>query len=55
MYALMNVLKGMAEIEMLYLNGRENFEENKSFLRKREDEEQNLVIRKLLERDQREV
>ena len=34
-YALMNVLKGVAEIEMLCLNSRENFEENKSFLRKR--------------------
>ena len=30
-YALMNVLKGVAEIEMLCLNSRENFEENKSF------------------------
>ena len=35
-YALMNVLKGVAEIEMLCLNSRENFEENKSFLRKRD-------------------
>ena len=34
-YALMNVLKGVAEIEMLCLNSRENFEENKSFLRSR--------------------
>ena len=33
-YALMNVLKGIAEIEMLCLNSRENFEENKGFLRK---------------------
>ena len=51
-YALMNVLKGVAEIEMLCLNSRENFEENKSFLRKRAEEERNLVIRRLLERDQ---
>ena len=51
-YALMNVLKGVAEIEMLCLNSRENFEENKSFLRKRAEEERNPVIRKLLERDQ---
>lgn len=48
----MNVLKGVAEIEMLCLNSRENFEENKSFLRKRAEEEKNPVIRKLLERDQ---
>ena len=38
-YALMNVLKGVAEIEMLCLNSRENFEENKGFLRRRADEE----------------
>lgn len=51
-YALMNVLKGVAEIEMLCLNSRENFEENKSFLRSRTEEERNPVVRKLLERDQ---
>ena len=51
-YALMNVLKGVAEIEMLCLNSRENFEENKAFLRKRAEEETNPVIRRLLERDQ---
>ena len=48
----MNVLKGVAEIEMLCLNSRENFEENKSSLRKRAEEERNPVIRRLLERDQ---
>lgn len=51
-YALMNVLKGVAEIEMLCLNSRENFEENKGFLRRRAGEERNPVIRQLLERDQ---
>lgn len=50
-YALMNVLKGIAEIEMLCLNSRENFEDNKSFLRQRTDAEQNPVIRKLLQQD----
>ena len=50
-YALMNVLKGVAEIEMLCLNSRENFEENKGFLRRRAEEERNPVIRQLLERD----
>ena len=40
-YALMNVLKGVAEIEMLCLNSRENFEENKGFLRRRAEEERN--------------
>ena len=51
-YALMNLLKCVAEIEMLCLNSRENFEENKNFLRKRAEEERNPVIRRLLERDQ---
>ena len=51
-YALMNVRKGVAEIEMLCLNSRENFEENKGFLRRRAEEERNPVIRQLLERDQ---
>ena len=50
-YALMTVLKGIAEIEMLCLNSRENFEENKQFLRSRIEAEQNPVVRKLLERD----
>ena len=48
----MNVLKGVAEIEMLCLNSRENFEENKSFLRKRAEEERSPVICRRLERDQ---
>lgn len=50
-YALMNVLKGIAEIEMLCLNSRENFEDNKSFLQQRVEAEQNPVIRKLLQQD----
>ena len=50
-YALMNVLKGMAEIEMLCLNSRENFEDNKTHLRSRMEAEQNPVIRKLLGQD----
>ena len=47
----MNVLKGIAEIEMLCLNSRENFEDNKRFLRDRMEQEQNPVVRKLLEKD----
>ena len=50
-YALMTVLKGIAEIEMLCLNSRENFEENKQFLHSRIEAEQNPVVRKLLEKD----
>lgn len=50
-YALMNVLKGIAEIEMLCLNSRENFEDVKTHLRRRMEAEQNPAIRKLLQQD----
>lgn len=50
-YALMTVLKGIAEIEMLCLNSRENFEDNKQFLGERIAQEQNMIVRKLLEKD----
>lgn len=50
-YALMTVLKGVAEIEMLCLNSRESFEDNKQFLRYRIEQEENPVVRKLLEKD----
>jgi len=50
-YALMTVLKGMAEIEMLCLNSRENFEDNKRFLRNRIEQEDNPTVRNLLEAD----
>ena len=50
-YALMTVLKGVAEIEMLCLNSRESFEENKQFLRSRMKKEENPAARKLLEKD----
>ena len=52
-YALMNVLKGVAEIEMLALNSRESFEDNKNFLQERIQEEENPAVRKLLEQDQK--
>ena len=50
-YALMTVLKGIAEIEMLCLNSKENFDDNKQYLKRRMDTEQNPVIRKLLQQD----
>ena len=50
-YALMTVLKGVAEIEMLCLNSRESFEDNKRFLRSRIEQEENPVVRKMLEKD----
>ena len=50
-YALMTVLKGIAEIEMLCLNSKENFDDNKQYLKRRMDTERNPVIRKLLQQD----
>lgn len=50
-YALMTVLKGMAELEFLCLNSRESFEDNKHFLRSRMEQEENPAVRKLLEQD----
>lgn len=34
-YALLNVVKGQAEIEMLALNSKESFERNKTFYQER--------------------
>jgi hypothetical protein len=50
-YALMTVLKGMTELEMLCINSRENFEENKRYLKQRIESESIMPIRKLLEQD----
>lgn len=50
-YALMTVLKGLAELEFLCLNSRESYEDNKRFLRSRMEQEDNPSVRKLLELD----
>ena len=50
-FALMNVIKGVADIEMLALNSKESFEDNKNFYRSRTEAENNPQIRKLLEKD----
>lgn len=50
-FALTNILKGLADLEMICLNSRDNFQENKLFLRKRIEEEENQKIVKLLEKD----
>jgi hypothetical protein len=50
-YALMTVLKGMAELEFLCLNSRESYENNKRFLRNRMELETNPAVRRLLEQD----
>ena len=50
-YALMNVLKGVAQLEFLCLNSRENFEENKHSLQARQEAEDVPQIRELLFQD----
>ena len=50
-YALLNVIKGQAEIEMLALNSKESFENNKNFYRQQANLEDLPAIRKLLEQD----
>ena len=51
--ALMHVLKGFAEVELLCLNSRESFENNKRYLTERMAEEESVPIRTLLEQDLR--
>lgn len=50
-YALLNVIKGPVEIEMLALNSKESFENNKDFYRQQANLEDLPAIRKLLEQD----
>lgn len=50
-YALMTVVKGMAELEFMCLNSRENFDDNKRYLRDRLQTEGQSAVRKLLEQD----
>lgn len=50
-YALMNVLKGLTELELLCMDSRENFETNKQYLRARMETEENERLRALLAQD----
>ena len=50
-YALMTVLKGIIDVEMICLNSKENFDDNKIYLKKRMEEESNPIIQKLLQSD----
>ncbi len=50
-YALLNVVKGQAELEMLALNSKESFDRNKNFYRERMNVEELPAIRRLLEQD----
>ena len=47
----LNVLKGMAEVEILATDSKESYQDNRSFYRKRLEEETNPAIRALLEAD----
>lgn len=51
LYALLNVMMGLAEIEMLALNSKESFEDNKRFYASRMEAEELPAIRRLLEQD----
>lgn len=50
-YSLMSVLKGLTEIEILCVNSRESFEENKNHLKTLSQKEENPAVLKLLEQD----
>lgn len=50
-YGLMTVLKGLAELEVCCVNSRENFRENKRYLKKRLLEEKNPKVQALLGAD----
>ena len=50
-FSLTNVLKGLADMEMICLNSRDNFEDNKLFIKKRRSEETDEVIINLLKKD----
>ena len=49
--SLTNVLKSMGELELVCLRSKENFDSNKEFIQKRINEEENPILRKLLEQD----
>ncbi len=50
-FLLMNLIKGVDIVEILCLNGRENFRSNKEFLIRRINEELNPSIKSLLQND----
>lgn len=50
-YALMTIIRGIAEVEIICMNNRENFDSNKRFLKERMEDEQNPVIKELLKLD----
>ena len=47
-YGLMTILKGITDLELCCVNSRENFTENKRYLKRRMEEEKNPAVRQLL-------
>ena len=52
-HSLMNVLKGMSEVELLALDSKESFQDNRSFYQRRLEQETNPALRALLVHDSR--
>ncbi len=50
-FSMTNVLKGIEGIEILCMNGRDNFDNNKNFIKQRIQKEKSEKIRRLLEKD----
>ena len=50
---LLGVLKGMAELELLALDSKESFQDNRSFYQRRLEKETNPALRALLVQDSR--
>lgn len=50
-FALTNVLKGLVELELICLNSRDNFEENKVFIKQRLEKENDSAVINLLKKD----
>ncbi|MFI3326858.1 MAG: hypothetical protein R3Y35_11910 [Clostridia bacterium] len=50
-HSLMTILKGISDVEMICMNSKENFDENKQYIKKRIEDEPNQIVRKLLELD----
>ena len=50
-YGLMTVLKGLTDLELCCVNSKENFTDNKRYLKKRMAEEKNPKVQKLLQHD----
>lgn len=50
-FNLLNVLKSITDIEILALNKKEDFEQNKLYLKKRIEDEETVAVKELLKND----